>query len=154
MFALVEEQLFTLVMLHFNTLVPRARPVTSLVGLLEFVNTPLPLTTLQLPLPVVGVLAAKVVLGLLIHTVWFGPATALLVAGCTSILMVALVDEQVFTLVMLHCSTLIPRPSVALEVALLELLNTALPLTTLQLPKPVVGVLAAKVVVGLLIHKV
>ena len=73
-----------------------------LTGLLELLNTALPDTTLQLPAPVVGVLAAKVVTGLLIQIVWLGPAFERLVAGSTSTVMVDEVDEQVVALVMFH----------------------------------------------------
>ena len=72
---------------------------------------------------------------------------AILGAGSTWIVMVLEVDEQVPAEVILHCKTLFPndKPETVV-VGLLELVKTALPLTTDQLPIPVVGVLAAKVV--------
>ncbi len=69
MLLLVDEQVFTLVMLHVNTLMPNDKPVTGLNGFVGVVTLPPPLTTIQLPVPTVGALAFKVVLGLLIQIV-------------------------------------------------------------------------------------
>jgi len=54
-----------------------------------------PDTTDQVPTPLVGVFPANTVVGLEIHKVWFGPATAILAAGSTWMLIVELVVEQV-----------------------------------------------------------
>ena len=83
-------------------LVPSVKPVTVVDGLAGVVNVPPPLITLQVPVPVVGVFAAKVAFGLEIQTVWFGPAVAILVAGSTMIVIVEVVLEQVPADVMLH----------------------------------------------------
>ena len=46
---------------HCKTLVPNAKPLTVVLGVVEEVNTAEPDTTDQVPVPVVGVLAASVV---------------------------------------------------------------------------------------------
>ena len=51
-----------LLIVHRNTLTPVPRPVTFVVADVEFVIVPLPLTKLQLPVPVVGLLPVSVAL--------------------------------------------------------------------------------------------
>jgi len=52
-----------LLMVHLNVaLDPTVKPVSVVVGLLAVVIVAVPLTTLQLPVPVVGVLPAMVAL--------------------------------------------------------------------------------------------
>ena len=65
----VDEQVPAEVILHCNTFIPNAKPVTVVVGLLELVNTAEPDTTDQLPVPVVGVFAPKVAELVVIQTV-------------------------------------------------------------------------------------
>ena len=65
-------------------------------------NTAVPDTTLQLPVPVVGVLAAKVVELVVIQSVCDGPALAISVAGSTWMVIVLEVDEQVPAEVIFH----------------------------------------------------
>ncbi len=65
----VDEQVVALVMFHCNTFKPKLRFVTWLFGCVMLLTMPLPDTTLQLPAPVVGELAAKVATGELIHNV-------------------------------------------------------------------------------------
>jgi len=151
----VLEQVPADVMLHCKTLVPSVRPVTVVLGLVEEVITPPPVNTDQVPVPVVGVLAASVAFGELIQTVWFDPALAILVAGSTIIVIVLAVLEQVPADVMLHCNTFVPsvRP-VTVVLGLVEEVITPPPVNTLQVPVPVVGVLAASVAFGELIQTV
>ncbi len=54
---------------HCNMFVPSVNPVTVVFALVEEVTTPPPVNTDQVPVPVVGVLAAKVAVGLEIQTV-------------------------------------------------------------------------------------
>ena len=61
MVELVLEQVPAEVILHCKILFPSDKPETVVLGLFELVKTALPLTTDQLPVPVVGVLAAIVV---------------------------------------------------------------------------------------------
>ena len=151
----VLEQVPALVMFHCNTFVPNVKPVTVLVGLLVFVIVAPPLTTDHVPVPVVGVLAAKVVEFVVIQIVWLGPALAILVAGSTCMVIVELVLEQVPAEVMLHCNTFMPNDK-PLTVVLGEVddVNTAEPDTTDQVPVPVVGVLAASIVEFVVIQRV
>ncbi len=65
----VLEQVPALVIVHSKIFVPSVKPVTVELGLVDVVITPPPVNTLQVPVPVVGVLAAKVAFGELIHTV-------------------------------------------------------------------------------------
>jgi len=151
----VDEQVPALVIVHSKTLVPKLKFVTVEFGASELVIIPVPLMTDQVPVPVVGVLAASVAFGELIQTVWFDPALAMLVAGSTIIVIVLVVDEQVPADVMLHCKTFVPsvRP-VTVELGLVEEVITPPPVNTLQVPIPVVGVLAASVAFGELIQTV
>ena len=66
---LVLEQVPALVIDHCKTFVPSVNPVTVVLGFVELVTTPPPVNTDHVPVPVVGVLAAKVAVGLVIHTV-------------------------------------------------------------------------------------
>ena len=98
----VVEQVLALLILHCNILLPRVNPVTALVGLVGVVTAPPPDNTLQLPVPTDGAFPARVVLGLLMQTVWLGPALAAVVAGSTITVIEELVEEHEFTLVMFH----------------------------------------------------
>ena len=116
-------------------------------GEVDEVNTAEPDTTDQVPVPVVGVLAASVVELVVIQIVWFGPALAILVAGSTWMVIVELVLEQVPAEVMFHCNTFVPNVNpVTVLVGLFVFVIVAPPLTTDHEPIPVVGVLAASVV--------
>ena len=66
---LVLEQVPALVMLHCKTFVPKLKFVTVLFAARELVIIPVPDITDHVPTPVVGVLAASVAVGELIHTV-------------------------------------------------------------------------------------
>ena len=57
----VDEQVPAEVIVHCKILFPNDKPETAVVGLLEFVKTAEPDTTLHEPVPVVGVFAANVV---------------------------------------------------------------------------------------------
>ena len=52
-----------LVIVHTNVFTPVVKPVTPLLGLFAVVTTPVPAITVQAPVPMVGVLAAKVAVG-------------------------------------------------------------------------------------------
>lgn len=136
-------------MLHCKTFVPRPTAVKDVVGLFMLPIVALPVMTLQVPTPLVGVFPASAVVGFKIHNVWLGPAKAMLGAGSTVIVIVDEVLEQVPTDAMLHCNTFIPSPTlVTVVLGLVELVITAEPEITPHVPAPVVGVLAASVVVG------
>jgi hypothetical protein len=65
----VLEQVPALVIDHCNILVPSVRPVIVVFALVVDVIIPPPLNTLHVPVPVVGVFAAKAAVGELIQTV-------------------------------------------------------------------------------------
>ena len=52
-----------LVIVHTKVFTPVVNPVTPLLGSLAVVTTPVPAITVQAPVPMVGVLAAKVAVG-------------------------------------------------------------------------------------------
>ena len=52
-----------LVMVHTKVFTPVVKPVTPLLGLFAVVTTPVPAITVHAPVPMVGVLAAKVAVG-------------------------------------------------------------------------------------------
>ena len=94
----------------------------------------------------------NVVVGLLIHSVWFGPAIAVVGILSTLILMVDEFVPQAPPLIV-HCNTLIPSPKPVTElVASVGVVIVPLPDIKDHVPTPLVGVFAANTVVGLLIH--
>ncbi|MBL8157890.1 MAG: hypothetical protein JNM70_27395, partial [Anaerolineae bacterium] len=118
---------------HCKMLVPNVNPVTVVFALVEEVTTPPPGNTDQVPVPVVGVLAAKVAVGELIQTVWLEPALAILVAGSTWIVIVLVVLEQVPADVIVHCKTFVPNVNpVTVVFALVEEVTTPPPVNTDQ----------------------
>ncbi len=77
----------------------------------------------------------------------------MLVEGSTWIVIVELVDEQVFTLAIFQRKTFSPKLKfVTVLFGEVVLVTIPLPLITLQLPAPKVGALAAKVATGELIQ--
>ncbi len=150
---LVLEQVPALVIVHSKMFVPKERFVTVLFAANELVKIPVPVITDQVPVPVVGVLAASVAFGLEIQTVWLLPALAMLVAGSTIIVIVEEVLEQVPALVIVHSKMFVPSVKpVTVELGLVDVVITPPPVNTLHVPTPVVGVLAAKVAFGELIQ--
>ncbi len=81
------------------------------------------------------------------------PALAMLLAGSTIIVIVLAVDEQVPADVIDHCNMFEPSVKpVTVELGLVDVVITPPPVNTLQVPVPVVGVLAANVAFGELIQ--
>ncbi len=151
----VDEQVPALVIVHSKIFVPNVNPVTVVLGLVEFVITPPPVNTDHVPVPVVGVFAAKVAVGEEIQTVWFGPALAILVAGSTIMVIVLDVDEHVPADVIVHSKIFVPNVNpVTVELGLVEFVITPPPVNTDHVPVPVVGVFAVKVAFGLDIQTV
>ncbi len=146
MVELVLEQVPADVIVHSKIFVPSVKPVTVVLGLVEFVITPPPVNTLHVPVPVVGVFAAKVAFGLDIQTVWFGPALAILVAGSTMMVIVLDVDEHVPAEVIVHSKILVPNERLVTVLFAAKLLvKIPVPDNTDHVPTPVVGVFAASV---------
>ncbi len=152
---LVLEQVPADVIDHSKMFEPKERFVTVLFAANELVKIPVPVITDQVPVPVVGVLAANVAFGLEIQTVWLLPALAMLLAGSTIIVIVEEVLEQVPADVIDHCKTFVPSVKpLTVELGLVDVVITPPPVNTLQVPVPVVGVLAANVAFDELIHTV
>ena len=119
------------------------------------VIVPLPPITLHVPTPVVGVFPANVVVGFKMQSVWLGPALAMLGAGSTCIVIDEIVCGQAPLLVILHCSTFVPKPKLVTVVfGVFGEVIVPEPEVTLQVPVPLVGVFAASVVVGFNIQSI
>jgi hypothetical protein len=142
-----------LLAVHLRTVVPVDIEVNELVGDKELEIVPIPEMTDQVPIPALKELAAKTVVGLLIQSVWFGPATAAAGIGSTCIL---IVDELAQPpLLTFHCKIFVPVPNAVTEVAAkVGLIIVPLPETKDQKAVPPVGEVAAKVVDGEFAHKV
>ena len=141
-------------MVHCKIFTPNASPVTELLPKVGVVTVPLPARKDQVPIPVTGIFPVKTVVGLLTHKVWFPPASAVVGKLSTLILMVEELVPQPPPLIV-HCKTLIPRPNPVTElVANVGVVMVPVPDITDHVPAPLVGVLAAKTVVGLLMHRV
>jgi len=139
---------------HCKAFVPETKPVNVLVASAEFVITAVPLITDHTPTLVPdGVFAASMVVGELIQSDWFGPATGLSARSSTR--MVTLEELEQAPLVSVHCSVLRPKPKfVKVADAEVLLVNTPEPDDTDQLPAPAVGVLPLNTMLGELMHKV
>jgi hypothetical protein len=129
---------------HLKTLVPSERLLTVEAGLEGSVTVPPPLTTVQLPVPTTGVFPARVAVD--VQIVWLGPASA--VVGGLNTVMVRSSDEAAqVPLLIVQRKTLAPNPKpVTVEAWLVGVVMVAVPETTVQLPVPVVGMLAASTV--------
>jgi hypothetical protein len=90
MVTLEESAQVPLVIFHLKTFAPVPKAVTVVVGLVGVVIVPLPLTNDQVPVPTEGVFAAMVAVA---HTVWFGPAFA--VVTLASMVMIRLFERVV-----------------------------------------------------------
>ena len=136
---------------HLNVaLLPAVMPVTAEVADVGVVTVAVPLITLHVPVPVVGVLPARVKLALL-H--WLMSVPAFAVVGVARLVITTSSVTFVHTpLEIVHRSVaLLPaaRP-VTVVVADDGVVTDTAPLTTLQLPVPVVAAEAAIVKVPLL----
>lgn len=117
-----------------STLRPTPRFVTVEDG--EFGDTivPVPTSTDHVPIPPVGVAAARVVLPGLIQIVWFSPALAILGVPVTAIVTLATFGEQVPPLETDHQRTFRPGLSVTCVVARLGVAMVPLPCAKDQIP--------------------
>lgn len=77
---------------HANTFVPAARPVTADEDEVGALMVPAPETSVHRPVPTEGVLAESVEEGLLIQVTWFAPVTEV-VGGVTSVTVTVLLIE-------------------------------------------------------------
>ena len=129
--------------------VPAVTPVTPEVAELGVVIVAEPLTKLQTPEPTLGVLPASVK-ELMLQFTRSVPADAGVTAA-SFVSTTSSVDEQVPLVVVQRRVALVPAGTpVTLEVAEEDVVIVAVPLTTVQVPEPVVGTLPARVKVPLL----
>ena len=127
-----------------------AKPVMLLLGLLDVVIVAVPVTTIQLPVPTVGVLPDKVAL-VILHRSWSGPAFDEL--GDLSMLIV------ISSLLLGHTPLLIVHTKVSLEpianpatplLGSVGLFTVLVPVVTVQLPVPTIAVFPDSVAVVVL----
>src|SRR6218665_3611054 len=127
-----------------STLRPTAKFVTVVVGLLTLAIVPLPWVITQVPMPPVGVCAARTALAVTAQTVWLDPALAVLGTPTTTIWIVAVLLGQAPPFPMLHCNIFVPTFSVTWVLARLGLAKVPPPCRNdhARLSKPINGVLA------------
>ncbi len=149
----LDEAQAPLLMVHLKvTLDPIVIPVTVEVAEDAVVIVPVPAITLHAPVPVAGVLPAKVVL-VTLHKFWSAPALAV-VGGAAILMVTSSVDAAQAGLLIVHRNvTLLPivKPVNPL-VGLLGLVIVAVPDVTVHTPVPIAGVFPARVAVVTL-HK-
>jgi hypothetical protein len=130
---------------HLNVFAPRPNPVTPDVGLVGVVIVAVPDTTVQAPVPLVGVLPANV--AVVAHTAWSGPAFDAVKPPLT-VMITSSVDEVHDPLAIVHLNVFAPTPNpVRPDVGLVGVVIVAVPDTTVHVPVPLVAVLPASVAV-------
>ena len=133
---------------HAKTFVPKPKAVIEEFGKVGEAIVPLPETSVHKPVPTIAVLAAMLVLGEEIQSVWEAPAFATVGISFT---IIAIVEEEAvqgeFEIV--QAKTFVPKPkAVILVFGRVGEAIVPLPETSVHKPEPTSGVLAAIVVVG------
>lgn len=139
----VEAAQGALEIVHAKTFVPNPSPVIEVVGDKELVIVPDPEIKVHAPVPAVGVFAERIVVGLLIHKVWFEPAFE--IEGGAIPVIVTLETELAqggFEIVQLKIFTPTPRPVIVVE-ADKEFVIVPEPEINVHTPVPTKGLLAA-----------
>jgi len=139
----MEEGHTPLATVHWKTLVPALKPVIVELANAGFTTVPVPESFIQLPVPIKGVAAFKVVEVEQIN--WLTPALEVL--GFSETVMVILEVEELQTVEIFHSKTLAPtlNPETLL-VGDPGFENDPVPETTDQEPVPLNGKFAASVV--------
>ncbi len=132
-----------MLIVHTNIFAPVDSPVTPDAGFPGAVTEALPAMTVHVPVPAVGALPASV--PVVPHTVWSGPAFA--VVGASSLLIVMLsLEEGQTPLLIVQTRVFAPSESpVTPEVGLPGVVTVALPAITVHAPVPTAGELPASV---------
>ena len=132
-------------MVQIKVLVPMERPVTADVGWVGEVGVPVPFSRVQVPVPIVGGVAAKVLV--VEQMVWSGPAFAGLGGASMVMVTVSVVAGQT-PLLIVQMKVLVPGVRLVIEVVLrLGLVIVPVPVSRVQVPVAGVGSLPARVVV-------
>jgi hypothetical protein len=129
---------------------PITRFVTAEFGELGVVIVAVPATTLQVPIPVVGLFPAKLVV-VTLHKPWSGPALA--AVGNASMVIVTSSDEDAHApLLIVHLNVaVVPGTNpVTPDVSEDGVVIVAMPLTTVHTPLPTVAIFPASVAVVVL----
>ena len=130
---------------QMKVFVPMERPVTADVGWVGKVGVPVPLSRVQVPIPVVGVATAKVLV--VEKMVWSGPAFAGLGGASTVMVTVSAVAGQTpLEMVQMKVFGPMPRP-VIVVLNWVVLVIDPVPAAKVQVPVPGFGSLPASVVV-------
>ena len=140
-----------LLIVHLNvTALPAVNPVTVVVGLPAAVSVQLPAIILHPPVPVVGVLPDNWLV-LTLHRFWSTPASEV-VGGLAMFKVTSSVVVTQPPLLIVHLKVVLPPTVNPVTVVLGELILVIVPvpLTTLQVPTPLVAVLPDKVAVVVL----
>src|SRR5258707_8980420 len=133
------------VIVQTNVFAPLDSPVTPDVGFPGAVTDALPVITVHAPVPTVGVFPARVAVGP--HTVWSGPAFAVVGASSRIIVTVSLDGVQT-PLLIVQTNVFAPTESpVTPEVRSAGVVTSDVPAKTVHAPVPTVGVLPARVAV-------
>jgi hypothetical protein len=130
---------------HTKRLIPLLKPVTDEEAVFILVTEPVPVPTDQTPVPVVGVFADSIAEEA--HKVCEVPAFEM-VGGISRVIVTVLVDEGHVPFEIVHTKLFAPslKPVTLVELEL-GLVTEPVPVTTDQIPVPVVGELANNVVV-------
>ena len=140
---LVEVGQVPLPMLHIKIFVPVFKLFTEEVAEFGAVKIPLPETTVQVPVPTVGIFALRVEVEE--QMVVFVPALATL-GFASTLIETVLVEVGQVPLPTLHIKVFVPTSKpVTLDVAVLTEVALPPPETKVQVPVPTVGMVALKV---------
>ncbi len=130
---------------HLNVTEPTTKPVTPDVGLVAVVIVAVPVTTVHNPVPLVGVLPAR--LDVVAQIVWSAPAFEAVRPPLT-VIITSSVDEVHPVFAIVHLNVFAPAPNPVIpDVGLVGVVNVAAPVTTVHVPVPIVAVFPARVAV-------
>lgn len=134
-----------MLIIHSNRFEPTLRPVTPDEGSDGIVTVALPEITAHVPVPIAGVFPASV--AVVAHTVWSGPASAI-VGGADLVIVTVSLEEGHVALLIVHTKEFAPTESpVTPEPGLDGVVTEALPAMTVHVPVPVAGAFPARVAV-------
>ena len=126
-----------------STFIPKLNPVTPEVGEVGVVTIPVPEITVHIPVPTIGVFAARVAFGE--QTIWSGPAKVVVGGVSLKIMMSSIEDGQTpFESVQRNVFTPKLNP-VTPDVGDVGVVTVPVPEITVQIPVPIIGLFPASV---------